>query len=143
MSDSIGTRLAAARKLLKMTQGEFAEASGVPLSSLKKYEGSHSEPGADALSMIGKAGIDVHWLVTGDGEPLIEARRAGGPSAAQVLAEINVEALAAIMAAVEFTSPKASPPERAAVAARAYATSVSEGLITSTGQGARAPKSAA
>lgn len=142
MSDSIGTRLAAGRKLLKMTQGEFVEASGVPLSSLKKYEGSHSEPGSDALAMIGKAGIDVHWLVTGDGEPLIAARsaaRSGGP----VLVEINAEALAAIMAAVEFTNPKASPPERAAIAAQAYVASVREGLITPKGQGARAPKSAA
>jgi transcriptional regulator with XRE-family HTH domain len=143
MSDSIGTRLADARKQLNLTQGEFSETTGVPLSTLKKYEGSHSEPGAEALSMIAKARINLHWLVTGKGEPLIKEADAGGKHGTQMPVEINVEALAAIMAAVEFANPKASPPERAAVAAHAYATSIREGLITSTGPGQRAPKNAA
>jgi transcriptional regulator with XRE-family HTH domain len=143
MNNSIGARLAYVRKRLNLTQGEFSETTKVPLSSLKKYEGSHSEPGADALSMIATARINLHWLVTGKGEPLIKGEDASGQRGAQLPAEINVEALAAIMAAVEFANPKASPPERAAVAAHAYATSIREGLITSTRPGQRAPKNAA
>ena len=90
--------------------------------------------------MIGKVGVDLHWLLTGEGEPLVQARAKAEPTPA---AEINVEALAAIIAAVDYANPKAHPSERAAVAAQAYATSIREGLITPTGPGQRAPKNAA
>lgn len=142
MSSSIGGRLIEARKALDLTQDGFSTQTGLPLSTLKKYEGEHREPGSEALALIAKAGVNLHWLITGDGAPLVAAQNIAEQPRAPT-AEINAEALAAIMAAVEFTNPKASPPERAAIAARAYVSSIREGLITATGPGHRAPKRAA
>lgn len=52
-----------------MTQEEFSAKSGIPLSTLKKYEGSHREPGADRLAQVAAMGINVNWLLTGEGQP--------------------------------------------------------------------------
>lgn len=69
MTSTLGDRLSAARKALGLTQEQLSETSGVPVSTIKKYEGSHREPGADALSGFARAGIDVHWLLIGEEMP--------------------------------------------------------------------------
>lgn len=68
---AIGARLIQAREALNLTQKGMFQTSGVPVSTLKKYEGSHREPGAAHLSRLARAGINVNWLLTGDGNMLL------------------------------------------------------------------------
>lgn len=78
MSDkALAERLVLARNALKLTQDALSGQSGIPLSTLKKYEGSHREPGADALSKLVKSGMNVNWLLTGDGDMKLETVPAG------------------------------------------------------------------
>jgi transcriptional regulator with XRE-family HTH domain len=69
-SDSdIADRLRLWRKtVLEMTQEEFAQATGIHLSAIRKYENRHSVPSGESLLSIAKTGIDLHWLLTGDGD---------------------------------------------------------------------------
>lgn len=65
------------RKHLGITQEALAERTGIPLSTLKKYEGSHSEPGAEALARMSKADINAYWLLSGQGPMLLTLSRIG------------------------------------------------------------------
>lgn len=112
----------------------------MPVGSLRKYEQGSSLPGFEAIAGFVRIGINANWLLTGEGPMLLTELEPPPPPPTE---KINEGALAAIMAAVDFARPKASPAERAATVAHAYTTSISEGLITPTGPGARAPKNAA
>ncbi len=46
----------------------FSERTGIPVSTLKKYEAGRSTPGGEAIQALASAGINVHWLVTGEGD---------------------------------------------------------------------------
>lgn len=72
MTDTVGSRLVEARKRLGLTQEALSERTGLPLSTLKKYEGSHREPCAEALAQITWAGINANWLLTGKGPMLLD-----------------------------------------------------------------------
>lgn len=65
-------RLRWARQQLGLTQAKFATTTGVGLPTLKAYEGGKCSPGSKALSAISRTGINIHWLVTGNGTPFIE-----------------------------------------------------------------------
>lgn len=69
---SLGARLKAARATLRATQEEFAAQSGIPLDTLRKYEGDKRHPGADALAGAIRAGINANWLLTGAGPMLLK-----------------------------------------------------------------------
>lgn len=62
---AIGERLREERKKLKMTQAVFAQVGGIGLSALKMYEGNERDPGALFLAALGKAGVDVQYVITG------------------------------------------------------------------------------
>lgn len=66
----VGDRLSIGREALGLTQSELSRLSGVPLSTIKKYEGSHTEPGREALERFVRAGINANWLVVG-AEPIL------------------------------------------------------------------------
>ena len=67
--NDIAARLRLWRKdVLEMTQVRFAEATGVHLSAIRKYEGRHSVPSGESLLAIASTGVDLHWLLTGEGE---------------------------------------------------------------------------
>lgn len=74
---NIGARLKQARKARTQSQREFAADIDMPLPSYRDYEGGKRVPGGDALRRLARAGIDTHWLLTG--EPA-----AGGEQAAMV-----------------------------------------------------------
>lgn len=63
----ISARLKAARSALGLTQEELVAISGIPIDTLRKYEGGRSQPGADAVAGYVRAGINANWLLTGDG----------------------------------------------------------------------------
>lgn len=62
----IGARLKRARKARTQSQREFAAETGMPLPSYRDYEGGKRVPGGDALRRFARAGIDAHWLLTGE-----------------------------------------------------------------------------
>jgi len=67
--NDIADRLRLWRKdVLEMTQVRFAEATGVHLSAIRKYEGRHSVPSGESLLAIAGTGVDLHWLLTGKGD---------------------------------------------------------------------------
>jgi transcriptional regulator with XRE-family HTH domain len=67
--NDIADRLRVWRKdVLKMSQVRFAEVTGVHLSAIRKYDGRHSLPSGESLLAIAGTGVDLHWLLTGEGD---------------------------------------------------------------------------
>lgn len=64
---TIGSRLGSVRRAEGLSISSFSSKTGIPSSSLKKYESNHSMPGAEALQSIARFGINVQWLLTGEG----------------------------------------------------------------------------
>lgn len=77
---SVGQRLKTARARLAKTQKEMAEAAGIPFDTYQKYETDSSMPGGQALAGLARLGIDLAWLLTGQG--------GAGPARAAVDAEL-------------------------------------------------------
>lgn len=128
----IGARLVQARKALKKTQEELFDALGIPVSTQKKYEGSHREPGSAHLARLARAGINVNWLLTGVGPVLLADLT---PKPAPPL-RINVDALAATLDAMRKTAKPGETPEATSrKVARFYAMMVEEEMITEDGIG--------
>ncbi len=62
-------RIKALRKALGLSQGKFAEALGVSISSAQKWEIAAAVPTAAALHLMSeKFGVSEEWLRTGEGE---------------------------------------------------------------------------
>lgn len=55
-----------------MNVTKFGATTGIPVSTLKKYESDNSTPGGEAIQSIVKAGINAHWLLTGHGSMLLK-----------------------------------------------------------------------
>lgn len=68
---AISQRLRLARVGLGFGQAEAASKFGIPISTYRKYESGPSEPGADAVAGISRAGINANWLLTGEGQMLL------------------------------------------------------------------------
>jgi len=68
MEGSIASRLKAWRLGLGITQEAFADRVGFHLSVLKKYETGANKPGSEALAAISRTGVNMTWLLTGEGE---------------------------------------------------------------------------
>lgn len=46
----------------------FSDAIGISPQHLQAYLTGRSSPGSEILEKIGKLGVNIHWLVTGEGE---------------------------------------------------------------------------
>ncbi len=68
--DTIGGRLKQWRVALGLTQAQLAERLEVHIGVLKKYEQGLNVPGGEALAAIARTGVDMRWLLTGEGEML-------------------------------------------------------------------------
>lgn len=75
-NEEIARRLKQARTLKGQTQKAFAAAMDMPLPSFKDYEAGNRIPGGDALTKLAGAGVNVMWLLTGDGDPLLPDKQA-------------------------------------------------------------------
>jgi len=74
----IGERIKTIRG--KMSQKDFAARIGVGQRSIHDWEAGKASPGARALAAIHKVfNVNVHWLLTGEGEPYIEDSRKAEP----------------------------------------------------------------
>lgn len=70
----ISDRIKAWRHALGLTQEEFARRSGMSKATLVGYEVGQRKPGADALAAIAKTGVNMTWLLTGEGEMRAQTR---------------------------------------------------------------------
>ena len=131
---TLGLRLKALRQSLGRTQAEMATSTGIPLPTLKKYEGSDREPGAEALAAMARTGVDLHWLLTGNGSMLKDADcsyRVAEPGTGwpQHDAELNVDVLTAIIRGLEDAEAhgggRIDPEKKSALIAAAYRDAVS------------------
>ncbi len=59
------SRLRLARRQLGLNQTDFAAIGSVSLNSQGKYEAGLTEPSASYFASLAAAGVDVHWLLTG------------------------------------------------------------------------------
>ncbi|HEX2769803.1 MAG TPA: helix-turn-helix transcriptional regulator [Geobacteraceae bacterium] len=62
---TIGARLKTVRK--EMTQKEFARELDISAPALQKYELNESVPGGLALAKLVEKGINVNWILKGEG----------------------------------------------------------------------------
>ncbi|WP_233113008.1 helix-turn-helix domain-containing protein [Aggregatibacter actinomycetemcomitans] len=47
---------------------DFAERTGIAYRTLQGYVGGEREPNAEGMTAIAKAGVNLNWLVSGEGE---------------------------------------------------------------------------
>ncbi|HDR1345211.1 TPA: XRE family transcriptional regulator [Pasteurella multocida] len=47
---------------------EFAELTGLPYRTMQGYVGGEREPNAEGMAAIARAGVNLNWLVSGEGE---------------------------------------------------------------------------
>ena len=47
---------------------DFAEQAGIAYRTMQGYIGGEREPNAEGMSGIAKAGVNLNWLVSGEGE---------------------------------------------------------------------------
>lgn len=126
----IALRLKQARTKLGHTQKSFFEEFGMPVASLKNYEGAKQIPGGEAIALFSCAGINANWLLTGEGPMLLADMVQQAPSG------INVDALVHAIAAIFQVAPKGESVDSLARKAVAfYQYCESQGLITAEGQG--------
>ena len=69
-SEQIGARIKIWRKHLDLTQVGFAELAGVHIGVLKKYERGANVPGGEVLAAFSETGLNINWLLTGEGDIL-------------------------------------------------------------------------
>lgn len=74
--EKLGTRLRKERKRLGLTQIAFARIGGVEPNAQGHYESGHRSPKADYLQRVCDAGVDMHYLFSGN-DLLIPADRPG------------------------------------------------------------------
>ena len=67
---TIGARIRQWRFALGLTQAELSSRLGVHIGVLKKYEQGINIPGGEVLAAIAKTGVNMTWLLTGEGEML-------------------------------------------------------------------------
>lgn len=68
MNSTIGERLKLWRKHLGLNQEEFAALTGLHIGVIRKYENRINVPGGEALVAIGGTGVNLNWLLLGQGE---------------------------------------------------------------------------
>lgn len=111
MIETIGGRLRAWRQSRTKTQAEISDLTGIPVDTWKKYEGDIRAPGSEALSLMVKAGLNLNWLMTGEGDMKWGADDTPPPPA------VNYELLSSAELAVHrFLDEEGgtAPPERIA-----------------------------
>lgn len=107
--NTLGFRLKEAIKSLKMNQKEFADKTGILQSTLSGIITGKS-PTSDTLKLISIAGINTHWLITGEGEPLLKQAAARSAGVAEVTIPLESEAGGGPVLQVEATAQTEPSP---------------------------------
>ncbi|WP_179949742.1 helix-turn-helix domain-containing protein [Burkholderia sp. MSMB1459WGS] len=101
------SRLRSERLRLGLSQVEFATAGGVQKHAQFQYEKGMRRPNSDYLSAIAAAGVDLHYLLTGE-----VAARVTGEDERRVLSgyrALDVRQRAAVVALIEALIDSAAP----------------------------------
>lgn len=112
-------RLRVGRKRLDMTQQALSDSSGVPLQTHKQYERGLRRPGLDALTGYLRAGINVNWLLSGEGVVLLRdqpAPASAGAFDSQLMLEL-IEVVEQLLAEHRRELP---PPKKAELVVTLY-----------------------
>lgn len=112
----IGERLKRARRSRRQSQQDFAAGIGMPLPSYRDYEGGKRVPGGEALRRFARAGIDTHWLLTGEDAAAgddAEVREARGEYGHTLAATRLRDVIAAVETALEETGRRLPPSKKA------------------------------
>lgn len=76
MENKISHRIKVLRDNLGLSQEAFSSPAGLQLHQLSKYERGEVNPTTEILLKLGKAHhINLHWLLTGEGQPFIAPAR--------------------------------------------------------------------
>lgn len=67
---SFGGRLKQAISVLRINQKKFSELTKIPQSTISQII-KGGEPNAETIKKIASAGINTHWLITGEGEMIV------------------------------------------------------------------------
>ncbi len=67
MSPEVGARLAEFRQYKGLTQRDAAREFGVSLNSWGRFENGPRAPNATLISRLAEAGLNINWLMTGEG----------------------------------------------------------------------------
>lgn len=78
----IGERLRLYRESQKLTQNEFSDFLGIKQQSLSKYENNIQSIPDDVKILLHQKGVNINWLLTGEGEMYTGSAAIKGPSAA-------------------------------------------------------------
>uniref|UniRef100_A0A7C1WUF6 Helix-turn-helix domain-containing protein n=1 Tax=Pseudomonas graminis TaxID=158627 RepID=A0A7C1WUF6_9PSED len=66
----LGSRLKEERKRLGLSQQDFGSIGGVEANAQGKYESGERIPRSDYLAALGKKGIDVMYVLSGERTPI-------------------------------------------------------------------------
>lgn len=85
--ETLGARIRHARQTLGLSQKQIFERVDLSPSSQQKYESDRSEPGSDALVKYATVGLNVNYMLLGQGDPLVrgEPQRAAHADAMRVM----------------------------------------------------------
>ncbi|WP_141056310.1 MULTISPECIES: helix-turn-helix domain-containing protein [Tepidiphilus] len=72
MASTIADRLRMWRMHLGLTQKEFSSLTGLHIGVVRKYENGVNVPGGEALVAIAKTGVNLNWLLLGQGDMCAE-----------------------------------------------------------------------
>lgn len=97
---SIGDRIKQWRGDKNLKQDQASSLLGIKFSTYQKYEMDISKPGADALESFANAGINVNWLLTGQG-PMLLADLAAKSQAPEPSSPVNYELLQSLIEMLE------------------------------------------
>ncbi|HIQ50185.1 MAG TPA: XRE family transcriptional regulator, partial [Nanoarchaeota archaeon] len=74
--ENIGQRIKQLRKMLKLSQKEFAEKIGKSLRAVQNWEYGQRTPDESTVKLIAKEfNVNEEWLKTGEGEMFTKAKR--------------------------------------------------------------------
>ncbi|HTP64937.1 MAG TPA: helix-turn-helix transcriptional regulator [Geobacteraceae bacterium] len=117
---TIGARLKTVRK--EMTQKEFARELDISAAALQKYELNESVPGGLALAKLVEKGINVNWILKGEGLMYIQVPEEG------ILHELFCKVFSACCDKEGVTDM-----QRAKLLTRAYGIALNDGLEAALG----------
>lgn len=76
MSDSLNERIRKLRKVLDLTQQQFADRIRVKRNTVATYEMGRSEPSDSAISLMCREfNVNETWLRTGEGEMFLQPQK--------------------------------------------------------------------